>query len=185
MTLPPASAAFPRTRRARGRFSSSPKFGLYGITTESVDAIATIEKLVKEYIRVGFHDHQSQLKNSRYKMVNPNCVLNFVKDRDARIEQLCNAGTDQFEAKLAEFANGTVVIKTAAKSVDLAKSGAKLAQGEQHRRIRMEELMRQREQQFPNETYQERWNKVVTSDEGQGILDQMNAAKALPTDHQG
>jgi hypothetical protein len=102
------------------------------------------------------------------------------KDRDARIEQLCNAGADQFDAKLAEFANGTTVIKTEPKSINLARPGAQVAQGEQHRRIRMEELMQQRERQFPNETYQERWNQVVTSEEGQGILDQMNLAKSAP-----
>ena len=102
------------------------------------------------------------------------------KDRDSRIEQLCNAGADQFDAKLAEFANGTMVVKTEAKSVGLSNAGAKLARGEQERRIRMEELMQQRERQFPNETYQERWNEVVTSAEGQGLLDQMNAAKSVP-----
>ena len=43
---------------ARKIFEFAKKMGLHAITTESVDAIDTIEKLVKEYdIRVGFHDH--------------------------------------------------------------------------------------------------------------------------------
>ena len=44
---------------ARKIFDFAKKLGLYGITTESVESIDLIEKLVKEYdIRVGFHDHQ-------------------------------------------------------------------------------------------------------------------------------
>src|SRR3984957_1056065 len=54
---------------ARKVFEFAKKLGLYGITTESVESIDTIEKLVKEYdIRVGFHDHQRQPENPGYKM---------------------------------------------------------------------------------------------------------------------
>ena len=43
---------------ARKIFEFAKTMGLYAVTTESVEAIDTIEKLVKEYdIRVGFHDH--------------------------------------------------------------------------------------------------------------------------------
>ena len=78
---------------ARKIFEFAKKFQLYGITTESVDAIDTIEKLVKEYdIRVGFHDHQRQPKNPGYKMWNPNYVLSVVKDRDARIGSCADVG---------------------------------------------------------------------------------------------
>ena len=78
---------------ARKIFEFAKKFQLYGITTESVDAIDTIEKLVKEYdIRVGFHDHQSQPKNPGYKMWDPNYVLGVVKDRDARIGSCADVG---------------------------------------------------------------------------------------------
>ncbi len=46
--------------QARKIFEFARKLGLYGVTTESVDAIDTIEKLVKEFdVRVGFHDHPS------------------------------------------------------------------------------------------------------------------------------
>jgi len=78
---------------ARKIFEFAKNFGLYGITTESVDSIDTIEKLVKEYdIRVGFHDHQSQPKNPGYKMWDPNYVLSVVKDRDARIGSCADVG---------------------------------------------------------------------------------------------
>jgi sugar phosphate isomerase/epimerase len=78
---------------ARKIFEFAKTFELYGITTESVDAIDTIEKLVKEYdIRVGFHDHQRQPNNPGYKMWDPNYVLSVVKDRDARIGSCADTG---------------------------------------------------------------------------------------------
>ncbi len=78
---------------ARKIFEFAKKFELYGITTESVDAIDTIEKLVKEYdIRVGFHDHPRQPNNPAYKMWDPNYILSVVKDRDARIGSCSDVG---------------------------------------------------------------------------------------------
>lgn len=78
---------------ARKIFEFAKKFELYGITTESVDAIDTIEKLVKEYdIRVGFHDHPRQPNNPAYKMWDPNYVLSVVKDRDPRIGSCSDVG---------------------------------------------------------------------------------------------
>ena len=71
---------------ARKIFEFAKKFGLYGITTEPVEALDTIEKLVKEYdIRVGFHNHPRQPDNPGYKMWDPHYVLSVVKDRDPRI----------------------------------------------------------------------------------------------------
>jgi sugar phosphate isomerase/epimerase len=78
---------------ARRIFEFAKNFELYAITTESVDAIDTIEKLVKEYdIRVGFHDHPRQPNNPGYKMWDPNYVLSVVKDRDARIGSCADVG---------------------------------------------------------------------------------------------
>ena len=78
---------------ARKIFEFAKKFGLYGITTESVDAIDTIEKLIKEYdICVGFHDHQRQPDNPGYKMWDPNYVLSVIKGRDARIGSCADTG---------------------------------------------------------------------------------------------
>jgi len=43
---------------ARKTFEFAKKLGLYGLTTESVDAIDTLEKLAQEYdLKVGFHNH--------------------------------------------------------------------------------------------------------------------------------
>jgi sugar phosphate isomerase/epimerase len=78
---------------ARKIFEFAKQFELYGITTESVDAIDTIEKLVKEYdIRVGFHDHPKQANNPKYQMWDPHYVLSVVKDRDARIGSCADVG---------------------------------------------------------------------------------------------
>jgi len=78
---------------ARKIFEFAKTFELYGITTESVDALDIIEKLVKEYdIRVGFHNHPRQPGNASYKMWDPNYVLSVVKDRDARIGSTSDVG---------------------------------------------------------------------------------------------
>jgi sugar phosphate isomerase/epimerase len=78
---------------ARKVFDFAKKLNLYAITTESVDALDTIEKLVKEYdIRVGFHDHERQVKNAGYKMWDPNYVLSVLKDRDSRIGSCADLG---------------------------------------------------------------------------------------------
>ena len=78
---------------ARKIFEFAKTFELYGITTESVDAIDTIEKLVKEYdIRVGFHDHPRRPNDPGYKMWDPNYILSVVKDRDARIGSTADVG---------------------------------------------------------------------------------------------
>jgi sugar phosphate isomerase/epimerase len=78
---------------ARKIFEFAKKFGLYGITTESVEALDTIEKLVKEYdLRVGFHNHPRQPDNPGYKMWDPHYVLSVVKDRDPRIGSTADVG---------------------------------------------------------------------------------------------
>ena len=79
--------------QARKIFEFAKKLGLYGVTTESVDAIDTIEKLVKEYdIRVGFHDHPKRADNPNYRMWDPNYVLSVVKERDHRIGSCADTG---------------------------------------------------------------------------------------------
>ncbi len=78
---------------ARKIFEFAKTFGLYGITTESVDSMDTIEKLVKEYdIRVGFHDHPRQPLNPLYKNWDPHYILSIVKGRDPRIGATADTG---------------------------------------------------------------------------------------------
>ncbi len=78
---------------ARKIFEFAKKMGLYGITTESTDAIDTIEKLVKEYdVRVGFHDHPRRVDHPEYRMWDPYYILEVCKGRDARIGACADTG---------------------------------------------------------------------------------------------
>jgi sugar phosphate isomerase/epimerase len=79
--------------QARKLFGFAKEMGLRAITTESVDAIDTIEKMVKEYdIMVGFHDHPKRADDPNYRMWDPNYILSVVKDRDARIGSCADTG---------------------------------------------------------------------------------------------
>jgi sugar phosphate isomerase/epimerase len=74
-------------------FQFAKELGLYGITTESVDQLDTIEKLVKEFdIRVGIHDHARRDDNPGYKVWDPKYVLSVVQDRDPRIGACADTG---------------------------------------------------------------------------------------------
>src|SRR5579859_5973452 len=78
---------------ARKLFTWAKTMGLRAITTESVDAIDTIEKMVKEFdIMVGFHDHPRRPNDPNYKMWDPNYILSVVKDRDPRIGSCADTG---------------------------------------------------------------------------------------------
>ena len=78
---------------ARKLFEFAKTMGLRAITTESVEAIDTIEKMVKEYdIMVGFHDHPKRPDNPGYRMWDPNYILSVVKDRDLRIGSCADTG---------------------------------------------------------------------------------------------
>ncbi len=78
---------------ARKLFEFAKALGLRAITTESVDAMDTIEKLVKEYdIMIGFHNHPRQPNNPNYKVWDPNYILSVVKDRDPRIGSAADTG---------------------------------------------------------------------------------------------
>ena len=79
--------------QARKLFEFAQAVGLRAITTESVDALDTIEKMVKEFdIMVGFHDHPKRPNDPNYKMWDPNYILSLVKDRDARIGSCADTG---------------------------------------------------------------------------------------------
>lgn len=78
---------------ARKLFQFAKTMGLRAITTESVDALDTIEKMVKEFdIMVGFHDHPKRPNDPNYRMWDPNYILSLVKDRDQRIGSCADTG---------------------------------------------------------------------------------------------
>jgi sugar phosphate isomerase/epimerase len=64
---------------ARKTFEFAKKMNLYGVTTEDIDSIDTLEKLAEEYdIKVCFHNHP---KRPLYKMWDPDFIFDAVKDR--------------------------------------------------------------------------------------------------------
>lgn len=78
---------------ARKVFAFAKKLGLHAVTTESFEAIDTIEKMVKEYdIKVGFHDHPRIQAKPSYRMWDPYFILELTKDRDARIGACADTG---------------------------------------------------------------------------------------------
>lgn len=78
---------------ARKVFEFAKKLGIRVINTESVDALDTAEKLVKEYdIKVGIHDHPKRPNDPNYKVWDPNYVLEVTKDRDPRIGSCADTG---------------------------------------------------------------------------------------------
>jgi len=88
--------------KARKIFEFAKKLDLYAISTESVDAVDTIEKLAKEYdINVGFHNHPRQTRNPNYKVWDPQFILELVKNRDPHLGAAADVGhwaTDGIDA---------------------------------------------------------------------------------------
>ncbi|MBK9138050.1 MAG: sugar phosphate isomerase/epimerase [Verrucomicrobia bacterium] len=78
---------------ARKVFEFARKMGMYGITTESADAINTLEKLAKEFdLCVGFHNHPGSLTNPNYKIWHPLYVAGLVEGRDKRLGACVDTG---------------------------------------------------------------------------------------------
>lgn len=83
-------------------FEFARKLGMYGVTTEDIKQLDTIEKLAKEFdIRVGIHEHAKRMKKGAdgqmtedmsYRIWDPNYVLSLVKDRDSRIGACADTG---------------------------------------------------------------------------------------------
>jgi len=74
-------------------FQFAKKLNLYGVTTESVNQLDIIEKLVQEFdIRVGIHEHERRDHDPNYKVWDPKYVLSVVKDRDRRIGACADTG---------------------------------------------------------------------------------------------
>jgi len=77
---------------ARKLFSWAKSLGIGILNTESVDALDTIEKMVKEFdIKVGFHDHP-KTSNPNYRMWDPHYIYDLVKNRDKRIGSCADTG---------------------------------------------------------------------------------------------
>ena len=74
-------------------FEFAKKLNLYGITTEDIQDLDIMEKLVKEFdIKVGIHEHGKRANDPSYKLWDPNFVLSLVKDRDPRMGACADTG---------------------------------------------------------------------------------------------
>jgi sugar phosphate isomerase/epimerase len=83
----------PDEAKSRKVFDFAKAMGIRVINTESVDALDTAEKLVKEYdIKVGIHDHPKRPNDPDYKVWDPNYVLSVTKDRDPRMGSCADIG---------------------------------------------------------------------------------------------
>jgi sugar phosphate isomerase/epimerase len=80
-------------KEARKIFDFAKRWGLYGVTTESADAIDTLDKLAQEYgIRVCFHNHPQKKDDPGYKVWNPEYILGLTKDRSPLVGACADTG---------------------------------------------------------------------------------------------
>lgn len=78
---------------ARKIFQFAKTMGMRAITTESVDALDTLEKLAKEFdIQVALHNHPRRSNDPNYKVWDPNYILSVVRDRDRRLGACADTG---------------------------------------------------------------------------------------------
>lgn len=79
--------------QARVLFQWAKGLGLLVVNTESIDALDTIEQMVKEFdIKVGIHDHPKRPDDPGYRNWDPNFILSLVKNRDRRIGACADIG---------------------------------------------------------------------------------------------
>lgn len=73
---------------ARVTFEFAKKLGLYGVTTESIESLDTLEKLAKEYdLKVCFHNHPKPTK-----LWDPDRIWKAIDGRDKRIGYCADIG---------------------------------------------------------------------------------------------
>ena len=78
---------------ARKIFEFAKKMGMYAVTTESLDALDTIEKLVREYdIKVAFHEHAKNPNRPDYRIWDPTYLAGVLQGRDSRIGACADTG---------------------------------------------------------------------------------------------
>lgn len=96
----------------------------------------------------------------------------ILADKAARIEGLCNAG-EAFDTQATQLANAKPVVKTSPVTVGLARGHSEITEGVRARSAKFEGLMSKREQDFPNESYEARYEAVAASPDGAALFAQM------------
>jgi hypothetical protein len=100
-------------------------------------------------------------------------------DQDAKIEELANA--KDFDATATEWGKLKPVVKTQASTRDLAGKNVVLHADAQTRQAKFQRLLEKREKEFPNESYQARFDAVADSEEGQQLFAQMQRPETAET----
>jgi hypothetical protein len=95
-----------------------------------------------------------------------------MRDREASIELLCNAG-ERIEEAVAELANTRAQIKTEPRTKGLAGQHARAVATERERTSRFNQLLDARATTYPNESFEERFRAVADSHEGAQLFAQM------------
>ena len=96
-------------------------------------------------------------------------------DEAAQIESLANSA--DLEADIERLANAKPVVKTKSETQDLGHKNPVMMENSRERTAAFEQLMISRAETFPNESYQDRWNAVASSEAGSHLLAQMKPAE--------
>jgi len=96
----------------------------------------------------------------------------IIGQRQAKIDELIGKG-ENFANAVGDLEKAPVVVKVTALTRSLGGQNAEMLANVQDRQGKWEELMKAREQEFANETYDQRFAAVSASPEGQGLLAQM------------
>ena len=96
-------------------------------------------------------------------------------DEAAQIEAFANSA--DLEAEIEKFANAKPVVKTQSETQGLGNKNPVMMENSRERTAAFEELLAAREESFPNESYQARWNAVASSEAGSNLLAQMKPAE--------
>lgn len=153
--------------RARKEFEFARRLGLQAITTESIEALDIIEKLVKEFdIRVGFHNHPRK-EDPNYKVWDPQFILDYVKNRDPRIGACADTGhwasSGIVPLDAIKLLSGRIInlhLKDR-EEIGLATTDQILGKGVSNIAAILEELKRQKFQGCIFIEYETNWDKSV------------------------
>lgn len=94
-------------------------------------------------------------------------------NKGAVSKRIIDASEEELANILVEVEKMPQAVKTAAKTSGLGGQNVELMANVQDRQGAWERLMKDREQQFPNESYDARWNAVAATAEGKQLMAQM------------
>src|SRR5260370_2161669 len=147
---------------------------------ESGDLQSVITKLADDKTKAA-QDFANERK-ARAGMVIDSCVKAgkiLTADRDAKVTELANSA--DFDTAAKTFETLKPVVKTEATTRGLAGKHAVFTHDAQSRQTKFQQLVNERRQKFPNESYEDSFNAVADSDEGKSIFVQMQRPETAET----